>query len=77
VREQGLALEVRSAPAEQALPALPRGGRALEAAVANLPRAGTRCAREAPAAGDRAVSRSRARWRDLAHFRELVPLRAV
>jgi 23S rRNA (uracil1939-C5)-methyltransferase len=76
-REQGLALEVRSAPAEQALPALLREGVRFEAAVANPPRAGmTRRAREALAAlvsGPLVLVSCEPRTlaRDLAHFREL------
>jgi len=76
-REQGLALEVQSAPAEQALPALLREGARFEAAVANPPRAGmTRRAREALAAlvsGPLVLVSCEPRTlaRDLAHFREL------
>jgi len=76
-REQGLAVEVRQAPAEQALPALRREGARFEAAVANPPRAGmSRRAREALAAlvsGPLVlVSCEPATLaRDLAHFREL------
>jgi 23S rRNA (uracil1939-C5)-methyltransferase len=76
-REQGLALEVRSAPAEQALPALLHEGVCFEAAVANPPRAGmTRRAREALAAlvsGPLVLVSCEPRTlaRDLAHFREL------
>jgi 23S rRNA (uracil1939-C5)-methyltransferase len=76
-RAQGLALEVRSAPAEQALPALRREGARFEAAVANPPRAGmARRAREALAAlvsGPLVLVSCEPRTlaRDLAHFREL------
>ena len=76
-RAQGLALEVRAAPAEQALPALLREGARFEAAVANPPRAGmTRRAREALAAlvsGPLVLVSCEPRTlaRDLAHFREL------
>lgn len=76
-RAQGLALEVRCAPAERALPALVREGARFEAAVANPPRAGmTRRAREALAAlvsGPIVLVSCEPRTlaRDLAHFREL------
>ena len=76
-RQQGLALEVRGEPAEQALPALVREGARFEAAVANPPRAGmTRRAREALAAlvsGPLVLVSCEPRTlaRDLAHFREL------
>jgi 23S rRNA (uracil1939-C5)-methyltransferase len=76
-RAQGLAIEVRSAPAEQALPALRREGARFEAAVANPPRAGmTRRAREALAAlvtGPLVLVSCEPRTlaRDLAHLCEL------
>ena len=76
-REQGMELEVRGAPAEQALPALVREGARFEAAVANPPRAGmTRRAREALAglvSGPLVLVSCEPRTlaRDLAHFREL------
>jgi 23S rRNA (uracil1939-C5)-methyltransferase len=76
-RQQGLALEVQSAPAERALPALRRAGARFEAAVANPPRAGMAPrAREALAAlvtGPIVLISCEPRTlaRDLAHFREL------
>jgi 23S rRNA (uracil1939-C5)-methyltransferase len=74
---QGLALDVRAAHAERALPALLREGARFGAAVANPPRAGmTRRAREALAAlvdGPLVLVSCEPRTlaRDLAHFREL------
>jgi len=76
-RQQGLAVEMQSAPAERALPALRRAGARFEAAVANPPRAGMAPrAREALAAlvtGPIVVISCEPRTlaRDLAHFREL------
>ncbi len=76
-RQQGLSVEVRDEPAEQALPALRREGARFEAAVANPPRAGmTRRAREALAAlvtGPIVLVSCEPSTlaRDLAHFREL------
>jgi 23S rRNA (uracil1939-C5)-methyltransferase len=74
---QGLALDVRAASAERALPALRREGARFDAAVANPPRAGmTRRAREALAAlvdGPLVLVSCEPRTlaRDLADFREL------
>jgi 23S rRNA (uracil1939-C5)-methyltransferase len=76
-RAQGLALEVRDASAERALPALRRDGARFDAAVANPPRAGmSRRAREALAAlvnGPLVLVSCEPRTlaRDLAHLREL------
>ena len=76
-RQQGLAVEVQSAPAERALPALRRAGARFEAAVANPPRAGMAPrAREALAAlvsGPIVLVSCEPLTlaRDLAHFREL------
>ena len=76
-RQQGLAVEVQSAPAERALPALRRAGVRFEAAVANPPRAGMAPrAREALAAlvsGPIVLVSCEPLTlaRDLAHFREL------
>jgi 23S rRNA (uracil1939-C5)-methyltransferase len=75
--QQGLALDVRAAPAERALPALLREGVRFDAAVANPPRAGmTRRAREALAAlvdGPLVLVSCEPHTlaRDLAHLREL------